>query len=224
LQALGRHRDKAKTGQEAGPEPDDPLVEYNELLSNLFENYALYDFWHPIPRDLYIMILGGIVIPFHELSSGEKEVFFILSFFLRQSVTNAMIILDEPELHLHPEMSRLLVKHIQLVRPGNQIWLATHNAEIIDEVGLDRTLFVARDQSTRRATVHIGAREPEAHRRLREFFGFSGYVAVGKSPSERMLNRGSGLAVEVGHGGDARCGRPSSGRRMSAMGCVTQAI
>jgi len=48
-------------------------------------------------------------------------------------VSNAVIVIDEPELHLHPELARLLIRTMQSIKPGNQIWLATHNTEIIDE-------------------------------------------------------------------------------------------
>jgi predicted ATPase len=62
-------------------------------------------------------------------------VFFLLSFFIRHRVEHSVITIDEPELHLHPELARRLVRLMLSVKPGNQIWLATHNGEIIDEAG-----------------------------------------------------------------------------------------
>src|SRR4051794_1174536 len=44
-----------------------------------------------------------------------------------------------------------------------------------------------------------------------------------ESPSGRLPNRGSRLAVRIGYGGDARCGLRNSGRRMIAPDCATRA-
>lgn len=115
-----------------------------------------------------------------DLSSGEKEVFFILSFFLRHDVSNAVIVIDEPELHLHPELARLLVKTMQSIKAGNQVWLATYNPEIIDEAGRDRVIYIARDPQTFESTVIKGTDEAEAIRIMRDMFGFSGYIGIAK--------------------------------------------
>lgn len=46
---------------------------------------------------------------------------------------------------------------------------------------------------------------------------------IPESPSGMLLNYGSGLAVDAGHGGDARCGPRNNGRLTSAGGCATRA-
>jgi predicted ATPase len=164
----------------AGTPPSDPLRPYNKLLKRLFPMYEFSEIDEDIPRNLYVRIPSGEDIPFHDLSSGEKEVFFILAFFLRQDVSNAVVIIDEPEMHLHPELARTLVRTMQTVKPGNQIWVATHNPEVIDESGPDRVVYISRDPETRKATVALASSEPEAVQKLREMFGFSGYLGVGK--------------------------------------------
>jgi hypothetical protein len=91
-----------------------------------------------------------------------------------------VIIIDEPELHLHPELARLLVRTIQTVKPDNQIWLATHNPEIIDEAGLEQTTFIERDGQTRLAFAIKGSSEGNAIRQLKSLFGLSGYIGIGR--------------------------------------------
>jgi transposase-like protein len=44
-----------------------------------------------------------------------------------------------------------------------------------------------------------------------------------QSPSGRLLNCGSGLAVDIGYGGDARCGPWSNARPMIVRACATRA-
>jgi hypothetical protein len=104
-----------------------------------------------------------------------------LSFFLRHDVINAVIVIDEPELHLHPEFARLLIRTMQNIKPGNQIWLATHNPEIIDEAGRDRVIYLARDPQTQKSVVTFGTDETEAMKQLKELFGYSGYIGIAKS-------------------------------------------
>jgi hypothetical protein len=69
---------------------------------------------------------------------------------------------------------------MQSIKPGNQVWLATHNPEIIDEAGRDRVIYVARDLETFKSTVIKGTDEVEAVRIMRDMFGFSGYIGIAK--------------------------------------------
>jgi predicted ATPase len=181
LRDLGNHHNKKNKGIDAGDEPKDPIKPYEELLNRLFPYYKFADNNEDIPSNLFIEIPTGEVITFNDLSSGEKEVFFILSFFIRHNVENAIIVIDEPELHLHPELSRLLIRNMKSIRNGNQIWVATHNSEIIDEAGRDKVIYVARDLETRKAKFISGDEEQEALSLLKDMFGFSGYIGVAKN-------------------------------------------
>ena len=168
-------------GSEIGNIPSDPLKPYGNLLQKLFPGYKFTDANEEVPTNLFVELPSGDMVPFSDLSSGEKEVFFILSFFLRHDVTNAVIVIDEPELHLHPEFARLLVRTMQAIRPGNQIWLATHNTEIIDEAGRDRVIYLTRDSQTYKSIVTLGTDESEGMRQLKNLFGYSGYIGIAKS-------------------------------------------
>jgi len=181
LRELGNYHNQKNKGVEVGDEPSDPLLPYEELLNRLFSFYKFADKNEEVPSNLFIEIPSGEVITFNDLSSGEKEVFFILSFFIRHNVENAIIVIDEPELHLHPELSRLLIRNMKSIRNGNQIWVATHNSEIIDEAGRDKVIYVARDISTRKAKFIGGEHEQEVIAQLKDMFGFSGYIGVAKN-------------------------------------------
>ena len=181
LRDLGNYHNQKNKGVAVGKEPSDPIKPYEELLNRLFADYKFADETEAIPTNLFIELPSGEVITFNDLSSGEKEVFFILSFFIRHNVANAIIVIDEPELHLHPELSRLLIRNMKSIRNGNQIWLATHNSEIIDEAGRDKVIYVARDLSTRKAQFITGDNEQQVIAQLKNMFGFSGYVGVAKN-------------------------------------------
>jgi predicted ATPase len=162
---LGAYYHKLGTGGNNGEgPPSDPLEPYNRLLQSLFPDYEFAETDEEVPTNLFVQLPSSEIVPFNDLSSGEKEVFFILSFFLRHNVNNAVILIDEPEMHLHPELARLLVRTMQSIRPGNQVWMATHNAEIIDEAGRDKVVYLARDRETRQSVVTLGTDESEAMR------------------------------------------------------------
>ena len=181
LRELGNYYNQKNKGVEVGEEPSDPIKPYEELLNVLFPYYKFADKNEAVPSNLFIQIPSGEVITFNDLSSGEKEVFFILSFFIRHNVQNAIIVIDEPELHLHPELSRMLIRNMKSIRDGNQIWVATHNSEIIDEAGRDKVVYVARDLETRKAKFIAGDKEQEVLGQLKNMFGFSGYIGVARN-------------------------------------------
>ncbi|CAM3465755.1 AAA family ATPase [Aquirufa ecclesiirivi] len=181
LRELGNYHNQKNKGANIGTEPEDPIKPYEHLLNTLFPDYKFADQNESIPSNLFIELPSKEVITFNDLSSGEKEVFFILSFFIRHNVENAIIVIDEPELHLHPELSRLLIRNIKSIKKGNQIWMATHNSEIIDETGRDKVIYVTRDLTSRKAKFISGDNEQDVILQLKNLFGFSGYIGVAKN-------------------------------------------
>ena len=177
---LGEYHDALSRGEAADLQlPTDPILPYEKMLRLLLPGYTFGRSKEKAPSNLFIQLPNKDVIPFHDLSSGEKEVFFLLSFFIRHGVEHSVISIDEPELHLHPEFARRLVRLMLSVQPGNQIWLATHNGEIIDEAGRDKTYYIGRgDEKT--DVVH-GSSEPEAAIQLRTLFGVSGYIGIARN-------------------------------------------
>jgi hypothetical protein len=177
---LGEFQDAMERGEATTAEkPADPIIPYGNLLGLLLPGYSFGRKKESEPTNLFVQLPNSEVITFHELSSGEKEVFFLLSFFIRQGVEHSVIAIDEPELHLHPELARRLVRLMLSVKPGNQIWLATHNGEIIDEAGRDKTYYIGRRDD--RSEVVPGSEEPAAAVQLRSLFGVSGYIGVAKN-------------------------------------------
>lgn len=122
-----------------------PVPEGSDLNKTLNELFEVFfpgkEFLGPIPTEA-----GGLSFPVRlengrehdidELSSGEKEV--LLGYLrLRSSAPqNSIILLDEPELHLNPRLTRGLPrfyqKHLGKML-GNQLWLTTHSDTLLRE-------------------------------------------------------------------------------------------
>ncbi len=175
---LGLHQKNIARGV-ASTVPTDPLRPYNQLLDQLFPGYSFVD---ATPEDLSLNVElpTGHVLPFQDLSSGEKEVFFILSFFLRNDISDSIIIIDEPELHLHPELARKLLHAMRTIKPQNQVWCGTHSAELIDEAGRERTFYLRVSLDRMRAECTPATDEGSEVQVLRDLFGYAGYVGISK--------------------------------------------
>lgn len=71
-----------------------------------------------------------------ELSSGEKEILYGYLRLRTSTPKNSVILIDEPELHLNPRLTRNLPDfyHRHLAKAlGNQVWLVTHSDAILRE-------------------------------------------------------------------------------------------
>jgi len=176
--ALGQYTRDIERGEQT-ERPADPLLPYNELLGQLFPGYSFADV-ESANLSLCVKLPTGNIIPFQDLSSGEKEVFFILSFFIRHNISYSTIVIDEPDLHLHSELARKLIRLMRNIRPGNQIWCATHNAELIDEAGRERTYFLRPSEDRSRIECFPATQEGAEISILRDIFGYSGYVGISR--------------------------------------------
>jgi predicted ATPase len=83
-------------------------------------------------------LLGDKEINAYQLSSGEKQLLVILLTVLVQDNKPAILLMDEPEISLHIEWQRKLIKYIRELNPNTQIIIATHSPAIIMEGWLDK--------------------------------------------------------------------------------------
>ena len=84
--------------------------------------------------DIFLTNESGQKLPVDSLSSGEIEVFTMLGWFAIQDFSDGIILIDEPELHLHSAWHRAIMRALRTVLPATQIICATHSPEIIDSV------------------------------------------------------------------------------------------
>jgi predicted ATP-binding protein involved in virulence len=82
-------------------------------------------------------------LPLDSLSSGEREVVTIVFDFLLRDPQDSIIIIDEPELHLHPELSYRLIRTLRGVGQRNQFILSTHSPDIISASLDNSVIFVS---------------------------------------------------------------------------------
>jgi len=84
--------------------------------------------------DMEIRVKGakGEEVPLPSLSSGEKH---LLQLYVETLLTGpSTILIDEPEISLHIDWQRTLIKNLRILNPEAQIIVATHSPEIMAEV------------------------------------------------------------------------------------------
>lgn len=87
-------------------------------------------------------LLDGKEINAYELSSGEKQLLIILLTVLVQDNKPAILLMDEPEISLHIEWQRKLIKYIRELNPNAQIIIATHSPDIIMKGWMDKVFNI----------------------------------------------------------------------------------
>lgn len=102
----------------------------------------------PALSGLAVEDADGVQTPLREtlerLSPGERMLFY-MSIFLslkRNLRGRRVIILDEPESHLHPKALLQFVRTLCSVFPGTTIWMATHSLFLLPEFQFENIVYL----------------------------------------------------------------------------------
>jgi energy-coupling factor transporter ATP-binding protein EcfA2 len=156
----------------------DPIGPFKEAFSQLLAPKTLLD---PDPRDQQLYYeFEGQRFPITSLSSGEREVVNVVFDFILRNPTSCIVIFDEPELHLHPELSYKLLQTLKGIGANNQFIFCTHSPDIIT-ASLDQSvIFIAPPKATQANQAILVREEDETHQALRLLGQSIGIVALGK--------------------------------------------
>jgi hypothetical protein len=122
----------------------------------------------------------GQSFPISVLSSGEREVVNIVFDFLLRNPSDCIVIFDEPELHLHPELSYRLIQTLRAAGARNQFIFCTHSAEIISASLDNSVVFISPPKEPPINQAIRVAENDDTHQALRLVGQSIGIVALGK--------------------------------------------
>jgi len=121
-----------KNGEKIIDTNPDPFEKYKKIFSELLPDKRLLDIDPAQPREFQYKDESGQSLTFNTLSSGEQEVVKILFDVARKDIRHSIIIVDEPELHLHPTLTFKLIETLKNIgEHTNQFIFLTHSADLI---------------------------------------------------------------------------------------------
>ncbi|MDX2057239.1 MAG: ATP-binding protein [Gemmatimonadales bacterium] len=156
----------------------DPLEGFKAAFSQLLAPKRLLD---PNPQQQQLEYeLEDKRFPISSLSSGEREVVNVVFDFLLRNPSDCIILFDEPELHLHPELSYRLLETLRAAGRGNQFVFSTHSPDIIT-ASLDQSVIFVGPATPERSNQAVRVMpDDDTHLALRLLGQSIGIVALGK--------------------------------------------
>ena len=88
---------------------------------------------------------SGDKFDINELSSGEKQLFLRTLAIKMLNPENSIILIDEPELSLHPKWQQKIVDVYRKIGKNNQIIIATHSPHILGSVRKENIMLLDKD-------------------------------------------------------------------------------
>jgi predicted ATPase len=156
----------------------DPLRSFKDAFSQLLAPKMLMD---ADPRHQQLKYSSqGQEFQIDALSSGEREVVNIVFDFLLRHPSDCIVFFDEPELHLHPELSYKLLQTLRSVGPRNQFIFCTHSPEIITASLDNSVIFVAPPKDSAENQAIVVREDDETNQALKLLGQSIGIVALGK--------------------------------------------
>ena len=124
--------------------------------------------------------LNGEKLNIKTLSSGEREVVNIVFDFLLRNPSDCIIMFDEPELHLHPELSYRLLQTLSRIGHNNQFIFSTHSPEIISASLENTVVFVRPPQQDCANQAIVVHRDDATHHALQTLGQSIGVISLGR--------------------------------------------
>ena len=89
---------------------------------------------------------AGEEFDINDLSSGEKQLFLRTLSIKMLEPKNSIILIDEPELSLHPKWQQRIIEVYKKIGENNQIIVATHSPHILGSVSNENIFILYRDE------------------------------------------------------------------------------
>ncbi len=135
--------------KDAGKRYYDRIVRHIRLMVPQFSDFDL----EPLPEnDKYVRLNwrekgSDYLFGPHQLSDGSLRFMALTALFMQPpSLRPRVIIVDEPELGLHPAALAALAGMVKAAAPTAQVILATQSSRLVDEFTANQVMIVERDE------------------------------------------------------------------------------
>jgi hypothetical protein len=147
----GQMADQRQANQTGSAYPTTPMPwsQYNDALKRVLPRLAFLV--ADVDAGSLQFLSAGRRVKFEHLSSGEREIAFLIGQIDRFQLQRGFLTIDEPELHLNPELIYKWIAYLRDSTRSGQVWIATHSLEAMD-AALGTNCFVLTSSDTGVAT------------------------------------------------------------------------
>lgn len=141
---------QARTASEDGA-PQPPFSDWFEGYKRSLQDVLPHLRFHGTSEEQRTLLFdsAGSPLRFWQLSGGEREIAFIVGQIERFRLRRGLLLLDEPELHLNPDLVRTWVAYLRDTIEDGQVWIATHALEAAEVTGPESTFVLQRGAGSR---------------------------------------------------------------------------
>ena len=170
------------TGEQIAKKAPDPVQKYKVIFSSILPGKTLLDIDPASPREFRYTDANGHELGFSSLSSGEQEVIKMLFDVARKEIRHSVIVVDEPELHLHPTLAFKLIETLKSIgNHTNQLILFTHSSDLISTYYSTGDVYFIDSNADGKNQAHRLSDLSNEHRDVASLVGQNlGLFAVGK--------------------------------------------
>lgn len=145
-----------RRARDAGcPQPAfiDPFDGYAATLRHVLPHLQFVGVEHGGQYRMPVFDSAGLQLAFSKLSGGEREIAFLVGQIDRFQLRRGLLLIDEPELHLNPDLLRNWLAFLRDTVNEGQVWIATHSLEAVEVAGPASTFVFERDPESRTVTA-----------------------------------------------------------------------
>lgn len=128
---------------------EDQVMEVNRYLEQLGDYCFAVGPLNPEAGEYYFKIhVDGREVPLADLSSGQKEAINLILSIVAFDLEDALVMIDEPEAHLHPQWQQKVLKMLRAVSEQRniQLLLPTHSSLFVDRHSIGEVVRVFHKQ------------------------------------------------------------------------------
>ena len=147
--ATKHFKEERRAAEQHGPRPEfaDGFRPYKEALQGVLPHLKFVGV--DAQQKTLVFDSAGLELRFNKLSGGEREISFIIGQIDRFKLRRGFLLIDEPELHLNPDLLRNWVAYLRDTIETGQVWIGTHSLEAVETAGPNSTFVLERTQDKR---------------------------------------------------------------------------
>ncbi|MDT0293961.1 AAA family ATPase [Mesonia ostreae] len=126
--------------------PNSKIYRFKKAFDSFFTNMSYEKVMDSNDEKVILFNKNGVTIPIDKLSTGEKQIVFRGIYLLRnnQNLQDSSIMIDEPELSMHPKWQKGILKYYKDIFTENntqqnvQLFVATHSEYVMESALLNK--------------------------------------------------------------------------------------